>query len=298
MGERFIFDVVGSRQHASCAAFGTRSVPSTLKERAATAALKVMPPSPVGLWPASVDWCDITLPTPAENLALDEILLQRVDANPHRAFLRTWEPSTEFVVVGRSNQVETEVNQPQCYAEGIPIFRRSSGGGAVVVGPGCLAFALAMPLTDGIRAEGISTAAKYIMQTTAQALDAIVPGITVCGISDLVVNDRKFSGNSQRWLKHAFLHHGTILYRFDLDRVGQLLKPPSRQPDYRSQRSHADFVTNLAALAARSCSDWSLLGMDSRLIARRRSSSRRANWPGLVMNEMTGTWNADQCEEH
>jgi lipoate-protein ligase A len=206
-----------------------------------------MPPSPAALWPESVDWCDITLPTTAENLALDEILLQRVDANPHRAFLRTWESTSEIVVVGRSNKVETEVNRPQCDTEGVPIFRRSSGGGTVVLGPGCLAFALALPLSDSIRAEGVSATARHVMEMMATALGAIVPGITVCGISDLVVNDRKFSGNSQRWLKQAFLHHGTILYHFDLDRVGQLLKLPSRQPDYRSERTHADFVTNLAA---------------------------------------------------
>lgn len=198
-------------------------------------------------WPATVDWCDITLPTPAENLALDEVLLQHADAYPQRAFLRTWESPTEFVVVGRSNLVETEVDQPQCYAEGVPIYRRSSGGGTVLMGPGCLAFALALPITDELRAAGVSDTAKQIMHKTASALESIVPGITVCGVSDLVVNDRKFSGNSQRWLKHAFLHHGTILYDFNLERVQRLLKPPSRQPDYRSQRSHTDFVTNLTA---------------------------------------------------
>lgn len=224
--------------HNECAVY--------VEERAAIAAPKVMPPSAVGPWPESLCWCDTTLPTPAENLALDEVLLHEVDTNPQRAFLRTWEPTSDFVVLGRSNQVETEVNQPQCQIEGVPIYRRSSGGGAVLVGPGCLGFSVALPLTDAVRTGGVTVVTRLVMQTIASQLEAVVPGIVVCGTSDLVVKDRKFSGNSQRWLKQAFLHHGTILYDYDLDKIQRLLKSPSRQPDYRSQRIHTDFITNLA----------------------------------------------------
>ncbi len=198
------------------------------------------------LWPATVEWCDITLATPAENLALDEVLLHVVDENPTRAILRTWEPAGHFVVVGRSNQIETEVDATQCGIESTPIFRRSSGGGAVVVGPGCLAYALALPLTDGLRAIGVLGVTRLLMETIAASLQSVIPNVAVCGTSDLVVDGRKFSGNSQRWLKHAFLHHGTILYDFDLPRIGRLLKRPTRQPDYRFGRTHADFVTNIA----------------------------------------------------
>lgn len=199
-------------------------------------------PSP---WPEVIDWFDITLDSPAENLALDEVLLQTVDTNPTRGILRTWLPDRHFVVVGRSNSIATEVNEPECLSQGVPIYRRYSGGGAVVVGPGCLGYALALPLTDELRTGGVVVVTRLVMETIAQQLADIVPGIAVCGTSDLAVHDRKFSGNSQRWLRHAFLHHGTILYGFELARIGQYLSPPSRQPEYRQQRSHDEFVVNL-----------------------------------------------------
>jgi len=197
------------------------------------------------LWPQSTQWCEITLGTPAENLALDEVLLQDVDRDSTRATLRTWESSARFVVVGRSNHVDTETDLQQCLAEDVPIFRRASGGGAVVLGAGCLAYALALPLTDELRAMGVTTVTRSIMQTIADSLAPLATGVTVCGTSDLVLNDRKFSGNSQRWLKQAFLHHGTILYDFDLPALPRLLKQPTRQPEYRLQRTHQDFVTNI-----------------------------------------------------
>jgi len=206
------------------------------------------PRSEQDFWPRSVCWHDVTMAADSENLALDEILLQKVDADPSLAILRTWEPTNHFVVVGRSNHVETEVDEPQCRLESVPIFRRTSGGGAVVVGPGCLAYALILPLNPTLRANGVVGVTQAVMEVVATALSAVAPGIQVRGTSDLVIRDRKFSGNSQRWLKNAFLHHGTILYDYDLPRIERLLRLPSREPDYRSHRPHAEFVGNIPIL--------------------------------------------------
>jgi lipoate---protein ligase len=196
-------------------------------------------------WPASLRCFDLTLPAPAENLALDEALLEAVNTNPLDAQLRMWQPGVEAVVVGRSNRIEMEVHADRCRAEGVPIFRRSSGGGAVVIGPGCLAYTLALPLTDQLRSLGVAAVTRLVMERVAVSLNKIVPGVDVRGTSDLVIENRKFSGNSQRWLRNAFLHHGTILFDFDLSRIGQLLKQPTREPDYRNHRPHAEFVMNL-----------------------------------------------------
>ena len=196
-------------------------------------------------WPSLIRWYDVTLATPAENLALDEVLLQEVDLNPTYGVLRTWEPAVHFVVVGRSNQIESEVHSVHCRRENVPILRRSSGGGAVVVGPGCLAYALMLPLTSHHRTQGVVGLTQEIMEVIANGLCNTVPGVTVCGTSDLVIHNCKFSGNSQRWLKNAFLHHGTILYEYELPRIECWLKSPSLEPDYRSKRSHGDFLTNI-----------------------------------------------------
>ena len=49
---------------------------------------------------------------------------------------------------------------------------------------------------------------------------------------------RKICGNAQRWKRRAFLHHGTILYDFDLAKIERYLRLPARQPDYRAGRAH------------------------------------------------------------
>ena len=64
-------------------------------------------------------------------------------------------------------------------------------------------------------------------------------------MSDLVLNDRKFSGNSLRCKRSHLLYHGTLLYDFPLELIDACLATAPRQPEYRRGREHLDFVTNL-----------------------------------------------------
>jgi lipoate-protein ligase A len=196
------------------------------------------------MWPARLRRLDITCPTAEENLAFDQSLLESVEADPSQAALRFWESQADVVIVGRSNAIEREVNVAACQADAVPILRRMSGGGAVVLGRGCLCYSLALPLPAHSE-RNISAVTANIMQRLQHAFDGALPGVEVRGISDLVYAGRKFSGNSQRWLKRTVLHHGTVLYDFDLAKIERYLQFPGRQPDYRANRPHSEFVGNV-----------------------------------------------------
>jgi len=196
------------------------------------------------MWPTTLRFIDLTHPTPPENLAADQALLDEVEANPALAALRFWESPTDCVIVGRSNVIEREVNVAACEADGVPVLRRMSGGGAVVLGPGCLCYSLALPLPEH-KERNITAITADIMQRLRHAFVTGGWNVEVQGISDLVHNARKFSGNSQRWLRRSLLHHGTVLYDFDLAKIERYLHLPGRQPDYRADRAHAEFVGNL-----------------------------------------------------
>ena len=194
-------------------------------------------------WPAVLQYSTLVHPQTADNLAVDEELMRAVNGEPVRGWLRIWEQPTYAVVLGRSNRAEREANLPACAADGVEVLQRCSGGGAVVIGPGCLCYSLVLPLTDLHRQAGVTAVTANIMQKLAAGLGP--PAISVQGVSDLTCEGRKFSGNSQRWLKHALLHHGTVLYDFDLSLVSRFLQFPSRVPDYRDEREHLQFVRNL-----------------------------------------------------
>lgn len=187
----------------------------------------------------------LTLADPAENLALDEALLELAEAEGVEA-LRVWESPIPFVVLGLSNHASREVREDACTARGIPILRRASGGGTVVQGPGCLSYALTLRLDGSAPLASITATNRYIMERNRSALEALLAQpVGVRGHTDLETAGRKFSGNASRRARNALLFHGTILYGADLDLIGDVLAHPSREPDWRLRRSHGQFITNL-----------------------------------------------------
>lgn len=196
--------------------------------------------------PSVMKYIDLTLPTPQENLACDEALLDMCEAGYPDEILRFWQPRHHFVVLGYSNKIHSEVNLPSCRALNIPVLRRCSGGGTVLQGPGCLNYSLILRLSQPGPLQGITQTNTHVMGRNRDALAALLKAdVRVQGHTDLTVQDLKFSGNSQRRKRHFLLFHGTLLLNLDLSLVETLLAMPSRQPAYRRQRPHCEFLTNL-----------------------------------------------------
>ncbi len=193
---------------------------------------------------------DLTLPSPAANLALDEALLDVCEADAAGEVLRFWEPQEYFVVIGYSNRVATEVNAAACQREKVGIYRRCSGGGTVLQGPGCLNYSLILRIDGNDSLQTITGANCHIMARHREAMSALLGRPTsVQGHTDLALGGLKFSGNAQRRKRRALIFHGTFLLNFDLGAIGRFLPLPSRQPEYRQSRPHTLFLTNIPAWA-------------------------------------------------
>jgi lipoate-protein ligase A len=200
--------------------------------------------------PLDLTLLDLTLPTPAENLALDEALLDEAEAAGGPQVLRLWEPERTLVVVGRGSHVAQEVDLAACRRDGVAVLRRGSGGAAIVGGRGCLMYGLVLSQALHPELRSIDAAHRLVLETLARGLGQFSAGIARRGVSDLAIGERKFSGNSLRVKRTHLLYHGTLLYDFPLSAIGRYLIEPPRQPEYRLRRPHAAFVTNLPATRA------------------------------------------------
>lgn len=187
---------------------------------------------------------------PAGFLAWEDALLDTVEAGGED-LLWFWESSDHFVVVGYSQQVVREVDVESCSALGFPVLRRSSGGGAVLQGPGCLNYGLALRIQPNGPLRTIPGTNREILARIATALAPCLPGeIRIEGHTDLTAPSsdglrRKFSGNAQRRKRESLLFHGTFLLNLDLELVTRTLRAPSIAPDYRAGRDHGAFLQNL-----------------------------------------------------
>jgi lipoate-protein ligase A len=192
---------------------------------------------------------DLTLPCLEENLALDEALLLEAETRGGGEVLRFWEWRQPAVILGVGSRMAADVNQDACRTNQVLIQRRTSGGGTVLLGPGCLLYSLVLDYRRSPYLKQIRSSFKFILTRICLALADLHPGLQLAGISDLALNGQKVSGNAQQRKRSHLLHHGTWLYSFDLDKIAQYLHHPGWEPDYRVGRPHHAFLANLPAEA-------------------------------------------------
>ena len=183
--------------------------------------------------------------TTVDHLEHDDTFHASLSGSDTCIYLRFWELDHYAVILGRNNKASLEVNETFCSQSNIPIIKRSSGGGTVLLGPGCLCYSLFIP-TSHPQCSTISDTNCFVMDMHKKALLTQYPDIDVRGITDLAIHDVKVSGNAQRRKRDYILFHGTFLYSFDMSMISNTLQFPSRVPDYRKTRSHADFLTNVS----------------------------------------------------
>jgi lipoate---protein ligase len=191
-------------------------------------------------------YLDLTLADAASNLACDEALVELFETRRvNHGLLRIWESEKHFVVLGHSNKIDSEVDLAACESERVSIFRRLSGGGTVIQGPGCLNYTLI--LRNGIDAPaGIKESFRFVLEHHKRCIEQMIEDpVDIAGVSDLVIDGRKFSGNAQYRKRVFALLHGTFLLNFDLGLAARCLQLPSKQPVYRQNRPHLYFMCNL-----------------------------------------------------
>ena len=221
---------------------------------------------------------DLTLPTPEENLALDEALLDSAEeADKPAEVLRFWESGRPVVVLGRSSKAAAEARLDNCRADGIPVLRRCSGGAAIVAGPGCLMYAVVLSYELHPELRALDVAHCYVLSQLREAISPLAPGVQIRGTSDLAWGEHKFSGNSLRCKRSHLLYHGTLLHDFDLALLGKYLGTAPRQPAYRKERTHQQFVANLSVSPAE---------MKRSISAAFKVSQALTSWPGEMVETL------------
>lgn len=159
---------------------------------------------------------------------------------------RVWVPEKTIAVLGYSQEPERELVQSEVEKAEIPVYQRRGGGGAVLLSAGCTCLALRMKRNKAAAIADYFASANGFIQTTLQEEMGIetVPA----GISDLAVGDRKISGSSLYLPREYALYLGSVLVSAPLSDMDRYLAFPSREPEYRRQRSHGDFLRNISEM--------------------------------------------------
>lgn len=174
-----------------------------------------------------------------EQLQLEEALLRTSQQN----FCLINRGSPPAIVMGISGKVDELVDDSHYKQNPIPIIRRFSGGGCVLVGKETLFITFIFNKSD----VDIGTCPKKLLEWTEELLQPAFGNVPFrVRENDYVIGDKKFGGNAQYFTKDRLLHHTSLLWNFCPHEMN-VLKMPPKMPDYRTSRPHGDFLTSLSS---------------------------------------------------
>jgi lipoate-protein ligase A len=191
-------------------------------------------------------YIESTSTDPYYNLALEEYVFEQMDKG--QAYFMLWQ-NENTIVVGKYQNTAEEVNREFADAMGIRVVRRLSGGGAVYHDKGNLNFTF---ITDK---EDLSRFNFQVFVTPViDALGKLGVKAEFTGRNDLVIEGKKFSGNSQYAKGGRLLHHGCIMLDSDLEKVNGALRVRDAKFISKSVKSVRSRVTTINEHAPRKIS--------------------------------------------
>jgi lipoate---protein ligase len=156
-------------------------------------------------------------------MAVDEAVLESVSSGSQRPTLRLYGWLPRCVTIGCFQSLHEEVDVRACQRSGYDVVRRATGGGAVFHDKE-ITYSFIIREEDGLIAKDILQSYEQISQGVIAAVKTLGLDAKFVPLNDLIVNDKKFSGNAQTRKKKTILQHGTVLLCVNVPKMFSLLK--------------------------------------------------------------------------
>jgi lipoate-protein ligase A len=181
------------------------------------------------------------------NLALEEAVF--INNGRDALTLRVWN-NERSIVIGRAQLARFETDVDYCLAEGIPIVRRFTGGGAVYHGPGNLNWSISVGRDFSA---GRIKYAWDIREVFRVSASLVTTAIQMCGrearfegpANRILSSEGKVSGMAAYLSKDGTFCHGTLLLHADLDEAARLTEPAKTELERRYARSAPMRMANI-----------------------------------------------------
>ncbi|HYA93882.1 MAG TPA: DUF116 domain-containing protein [Thermodesulfobacteriota bacterium] len=181
----------------------------------------------------------------AENMALDDALLEWKAAETIPNTLRFLQFSSPTVLVGHHQSIEEEVRLDYCRAHGIDINRRLTGGGALYWGKNELGWEIYISKEDPRVPSRIEDLYRKMGEAAALGLRHLGVRAYFRPRNDVEIRGRKISGTGGTELSGAILFQGTLLVDFDVDEMLRSLRIPTEKLQDKEIESVKERVTCL-----------------------------------------------------
>ncbi|RLF15502.1 MAG: lipoate--protein ligase [Thermoprotei archaeon] len=187
---------------------------------------------------------DTGLRSAAENMALDDVLLEAVSQRRSPNTIRFLRFSRPCVLVGFHQDVAQEVRLDYCAERSIEVNRRLTGGGAIYFEPGHLGWEVIARWEPPFPGK-VEDLYAFICEPVVRALKRLGVEAKFRPRNDIEVRGRKISGTGGTFRGSAFLFQGTLLTDLDLREMLRCLRVPIKKLSDKEVESLKDRVTTL-----------------------------------------------------
>lgn len=172
------------------------------------------------------------------NLAIEYYLLNEIELDEP---ILLFYINDNSIIVGKNQNTFEEVNTDYVDKNNVTVVRRFSGGGAVYHDMGVLCFCF-LTKDDG-------NSFRDFKKFTTPVIDALhkmgVEGAELKGRNDLVIDEKKFSGNAMYSKNGRLTAHGTLMFDSEIEAVVGALKPKKHKLESKGIKSIRSRVTNI-----------------------------------------------------
>ncbi|MDY6065675.1 MAG: lipoate--protein ligase [Finegoldia sp.] len=145
----------------------------------------------------------------------------------------------DAILLGRHQNLFREVDVKYARDNNIKLVRRLSGGGAIYTDPLNAQFTF-------IESQDRGNDFKYFAELIIEQLAKFGIKAEFVGRNDIHVNGSKVSGNAQYMKNSMVVHHGTILYNVNMEKLSHALTPQKIKFEGKQVKSVQSRVTTLS----------------------------------------------------
>jgi lipoate---protein ligase len=177
-------------------------------------------------------------PDPYFCLAAEEFLMK----NYQDDIFMIWQ-SQNAVIVGKHQNTLGEINYRYVRENNVRVARRISGGGTVFHDEGNINFVF----IRNVESPAV-VSFRMFLKPVADFLGKLGVMAEISGHNDLLATGKKISGNAQHVYKNRVLHHGTLLYDSDLDKLGNAIRVVPGKYSGKAVQSNRSMVANIRSM--------------------------------------------------
>ena len=149
------------------------------------------------------------------------------------------------MVLGSSNKAEISIDLDNIISDKVEVYKRPSGGESVILTPKTLVLATL------IHTKKLEDPPRHFRAINGKIISTLqslgVEHLSQKGISDISIGEKKILGSSIYRRTNIVFYHAVLNVSETTELMERYLLHPQKQPDYRNNRRHRDFVTSLHA---------------------------------------------------